>query len=308
MHSKDVGRKMPDLRTLGDLTDVCLARSEGVIAPGDWQRLADLRRRIRQRSGFLGEVLVVALAGGTGSGKSSLLNALCKSQVATVGIERPTTSKSLAAVPAGLEGDIGRFIEALGIDDMVELRTLDRTVFVDLPDFDSTFVDHRSIVESVLTVVDAVIWVLDPEKYADVVLHDDFLRPLSAYGGQMLFVLNKVDRLSGAAPLVVESLRIHLRSDGYDEPQIVTSVASASETTDLQVNAVIDALDERFDIKQAAIARLASEVGVEANRLWTSMSESTTRSQEAALAMASFVSLGVAAAEVRYAQRERAVV
>ncbi len=296
---------MPDLRTLGDLVDVCLARSEGVLPEDDWNELAALRGRIRQRAGFLGEVLVVALAGGTGSGKSSLFNALCRSQVATVGIERPTTSRSLAAVPDGLEGDIQPFIDALGIDEMVEVASLSHTVFVDLPDFDSTFTDHRSIVASVLSVVDAVLWVLDPEKYADVMVHDEFLRPLSAYRDQMLFVLNKADRLNSSLPLVVESLRLHLITDGYDDPVIVTTIAAANESTDLDVADLTTVLDERFDVKQSATTRLASDVGVVANRLWTLLSESPTRSTESAVAMASFVSLGVTAAEVRYERRTR---
>ncbi len=113
---------MADLHSLGDALDVCLARSEDVIEPNRWNDIASLRGRLRQRTGFLGEILVVALVGGTGSGKSSLLNALCGAQVATVGIERPTTSRSLAAVPKNLEGDVESFVRALGIDAIVTVE------------------------------------------------------------------------------------------------------------------------------------------------------------------------------------------
>lgn len=300
---------MTDLHKLGDLMDICLARSEEVLPDDDWQRLSDLRRRVRHRTGFLGEVLVVALAGGTGSGKSSLFNALCKAQVATVGIERPTTSKSLAAIPSSLDADITPLIDSLGIDRTVKVAALTTTVFVDLPDFDSTFTDHRAIVGAVLSVVDAVVWVLDPEKYADAVVHEEFIKPLNRYSDQMLFVLNKADRLNGSTHLVVESLRIHLMTDGYKDPDIVTTVAAASESTDLAVEELEVALAERFDVKQTAIARLASDVAIEANRLWKVMSEISpeANSPESALAMATFVSLGVAAAEVRHARSERMV-
>jgi hypothetical protein len=154
--------------------------------------------------------------------------------------------------------------------------------------------------------VDAVVWVLDPEKYADAVVHDDFIKPLHKYGDQMLFVLNKADRLNGSAPLVVESLRLHLMADGYQDPQIVTTVAAGSEATDLAVDQLETALAQRFDVKQAAINRLASDVGIEANRLWKILSESTVdaRSLDSALAMASLVSLGVTAAEVRHVRTE----
>ena len=293
---------MADLHRLGDLIDVCLARSEGVLTSDDWDGLADLRRRVRQRSGFLGEVLVVALAGGTGSGKSSLLNALCRRQVATVGIERPTTSRSLAAIPTDVEGDVASFVESLGIDDTVEVSTLDRTVFVDLPDFDSTFVDHRSVVENVLNVVDAVVWVLDPEKYADAMVHDEFIRPLSRYAEQMLFALNKADRLNGSSAVVVESLRLHLLMDGYSDPEIVTTIAAATESIDLSTAELEAALARRLDAKRSATARIAADVGSEANRLWASLShdDGSAQGPDSALAMASFVSLGVAAADIKY--------
>ncbi len=293
---------MADLHKLGDLIDVCLARSEGVLAQDDWDGLADLRRRVRQRSGFLGEVLVVALAGGTGSGKSSLLNALCRRQIATVGIERPTTSRSLAAIPTDVEGDVASFVASLGIDDTVEVAALDRTVFVDLPDFDSTFVDHRAVVENVLSVVDAVVWVLDPEKYADAMVHDEFIRPLSRYAEQMLFALNKADRLDGSGPMVVESLRLHLLMDGYSDPEIVTTVAAGTESVDLSTGELEAALARRLDIKRSATNRIASDVANEANRLWATLSrvDGSAHGPDAALAMASFVSLGVTAAEIRY--------
>jgi hypothetical protein len=95
-------------------------------------------------------------------------------------------------------------------------------------------------------------------------------------------------------------------ADGYQDPQIVTTVAAGSEATDLAVDQLETALAQRFDVKQAAINRLASDVGIEANRLWKILSESTVdaRSLDSALAMASLVSLGVTAAEVRHVRTE----
>ncbi|MDA2978671.1 MAG: 50S ribosome-binding GTPase [Actinomycetota bacterium] len=295
--------QIADLHTLGDTLDVCLARSEGVIQPDAWNEIAALRGRLRRRTGFLDEVLVVALAGGTGSGKSSLLNALCGTQVATVGIERPTTSTSLAAVPKNLEGDVRGFVQALGIETIVTVESLERIVFVDLPDFDSTFTDHRLIVESVLSVVDAVVWVLDPEKYADRLVHESFLTPLKRYGDQMIFVLNQVDRIADYEVDVVESLRAQLHANGYQDPQIVTTVAAANEGTDLSTEALESALASRLDLKHSAVAKLAVDVKIEANRRWHELDVEFVNLEgqeriDSAVAMASFVSLGVAAYEV----------
>ncbi|MCZ7533474.1 MAG: 50S ribosome-binding GTPase [Acidimicrobiia bacterium] len=294
---------MSDLSQLGDLLDVCLARSESVVNPDMWKELAALRGRLRRRTGFLGEILVVALAGGTGSGKSSLMNALCGVRVAEVGIERPTTSRCLAATPSDIVGDLSGFVVSLGIDEMIEVSGLDDLVLVDLPDFDSTFTDHRRIVETVLDVVDAVIWVFDPEKYSDRIIHDSFLKPLRGHQDQMLFVLNQADRLEGHLDQVKASLRVHLRDDGFIDPHVITTVATASESVDLSTDELESALAERLDIKETAIQGLAVDIAHAANRLWQHIDQSFDELQgderhEAALAMASFVSLGVAANHV----------
>ena len=45
--------------------------------------------------------------------------------------------------------------------------------------------------------VDVLVWVLDPEKYADAAVHDRYLVPLASHAGVLLVVLNQVDRLDG---------------------------------------------------------------------------------------------------------------
>lgn len=294
---------MRDVSELGDLLDICLARWEPIADPDAWDEVASLRGRLRRRTGFLGEVLVVALAGGTGSGKSSLLNALSGAPVADVGIERPTTSKCLAVTPSNIVGNLSEFVTSLGIDEMVQVPGLDDLVLVDLPDFDSTFTDHRRIVESVLDVVDAVVWVFDPEKYSDRIIHDSFLKPLAAHEDQMIFVLNQSDRLGDHAGPVKESLRAHLQEDGFVDPQVLQTVAAASETVDLSTDELVSALAERFDTKETAIRTLALSIARVANRMWRQLDASMEglsgeERQDTALVMASFVSLGIAAHQV----------
>ncbi len=294
---------MSDLSELSDLLDICLARSESVADPDMWEEVASLRGHLRRRTGFLGEVLVVALAGGTGSGKSSLMNTLCGAQIADVGIERPTTSRCLAAIPSDVAGNLSGFVASLGIDEMVEVSGLGDLVLVDLPDFDSTFTDHRRIVESVLDVVDAVIWVFDPEKYSDRIIHDSFLKPLRSHADQMLFVLNQADRLDEHIGLVRTSLRAHLLDDGFIDPHVITTVAAASETVDLSTDELKSALAERLDSKETAIQGLTVDIAHAANRLWQHIDDSFEglrgdERADAALAMASFVLLGIATHQV----------
>ena len=69
-------------------------------------------------------------------------------------------------------------------------------MILDLPDVDSVAAAHRASVEEVLPRVDAVAWVTDPEKYADALLHDEFLRTWLPRLDRQVVVLNKADRLA----------------------------------------------------------------------------------------------------------------
>ena len=66
-----------------------------------------------ERSGIGGEHTVVALAGATGSGKSSLFNALVGADVATIGARRPTTSRPTAGIWG--DADASELLDWLGV-------------------------------------------------------------------------------------------------------------------------------------------------------------------------------------------------
>ncbi|MFD6416105.1 GTPase [Streptomyces sp. NPDC060194] len=164
---------------------------------------------------------VVALAGATGSGKSTLFNALAGTQISEAGVRRPTTSAPIACSwsdgAAGLLDRLGvagrlRRRPILGASPDPQLRGL---VLVDLPDHDSAVTAHRDEVDRVLRLVDAVIWVVDPEKYADAVLHERYLRPMAGHAEVTFVVLNQIDRLAPeAADAVLDDLRRLLDDDG----------------------------------------------------------------------------------------------
>ncbi|GAA2487536.1 50S ribosome-binding GTPase [Terrabacter carboxydivorans] len=66
-----------------------------------------------ERSGITGDHTVVALAGATGSGKSSLFNALVGADVATIGARRPTTSRPTAGLWG--DSDASELLDWLGV-------------------------------------------------------------------------------------------------------------------------------------------------------------------------------------------------
>jgi ribosome biogenesis GTPase A len=59
-----------------------------------------------RRMGFPGDAYVLAFVGGTGVGKSSLLNALAGETVSPASVRRPTTSVPVAWVPAPESGSV----------------------------------------------------------------------------------------------------------------------------------------------------------------------------------------------------------
>ncbi|MEU8295960.1 GTPase [Micromonospora sp. NPDC048909] len=210
---------------------------------------------------------VVALAGATGSGKSSLFNALARLELSPVGVRRPTTGVTHACVWGQQEGAVRlldwvgvlprhRFVResALDGDDESALHGL---VLLDLPDFDSVQRSHRMEVDRLLGLVDQVIWVVDPQKYADRVIHTGYLREFHRHRDVTLVVLNQADRLPPAElPRVLADLRRLLDADGLDGvPLLATTAIDPAGIGDLRA-----ALERTVAERQAALRRLAGDV------------------------------------------------
>jgi GTP-binding protein EngB required for normal cell division len=217
---------------------------------------------------------VVALAGSTGSGKSSLFNALARLKLSPVGVRRPTTGMAHACVWGPLEPAnqlldwVGvlprqRFIResALDGDDEAALRGL---VLLDLPDFDSVENSHRVEVDRLLGLVDQVIWVVDPQKYGDRILHNAYLKHFSSHGDVTVVVLNQADRLTPQdTELVLGDLRRLLEEDGLaGVPAMATSAKQPGMLTELR-----ESLEKTVAERQAALRRLAGDLDTVAGQL-----------------------------------------
>ena len=190
-----------------DKVDTAVAESAGALDRTEVESVAALARDTRMRLSYPDSIVVVALAGGTGSGKSSLVNAIAGEEVALTGGIRPMTSEPLALVPADGAGALAGYLDELEISDRVEHDGPSWLCVLDLPDNDSVEVDHRHRVDALLPRVDMVAWVTDPEKYRDAVLHHQYISEMSGYQEQFLFVLNQIDRLDPEdAGVVVDDL------------------------------------------------------------------------------------------------------
>ncbi|MFI6860821.1 GTP-binding protein [Streptomyces sp. NPDC050421] len=264
----------PRLDALRELVGLSRARLErtDLAEAGRVLDEAAARQRLSSRH------TVVAIAGASGSGKSTLFNSLAGAQISESGLRRPTTAAPLAC--SWTDGAAG-LLDRLAIPGRLRRRpqaggtaadeALQGLVLVDLPDHDSAARGHRDQVDRVLALVDAVIWVVDPEKYADAALHERYLRPLAGHAEVTFVVLNQIDRLPGeAADQVLDDLRRLLDEDGmalgeHGEPG--ATVLSLSALTGDGVGELRELLGRFVQDRTAATRRLSADVDAAAARL-----------------------------------------
>lgn len=253
--------------------------------------------KVRQRTSLSGSHTVVALAGATGSGKSSLFNALVGAPVSRVGARRPTTSTPTAAIwgqePAaplldwlkvGARHQVER-VSAGGVDaqdpesPIADAPGLDGLVLLDLPDFDSREAANRIEADRVLELVDVFVWVTDPQKYADARLHDEYLRVLAGHDAVTLVVLNQADRLTHDAVAACRAdLTRLLTADGVEHVEVIAT----SATTGVGVQALTARIRESVESHNAAEQRLLGDLRGCAQRLRAGVGDREERLDEQA--------------------------
>ena len=182
--------------------------------------------------------LVVAFMGGTGVGKSSLLNRLAGQAIARTGVERPTSREvtlyhhqdlSIARLPKGLP------LEKIRINSHqnAEYRNI---LWIDMPDFDSVEQANRELVMEWLPHVDILIYVVSPERYRD----GKAWRLLLQEGNKhaWLFVLNKWDL---GDSVQAEDFKKQLQQAGFDSP-VIFKTSCAGNGLDDEFEALVQHL------------------------------------------------------------------
>ncbi len=225
----------------------------------------DVLTRAGERLRLSSSHTVVSLAGGTGSGKSSLFNQLSGADFSAVGVTRPVTREAHACV-WGVAGS-GPLLEWLGVPRRYRYarasalgsgeQSMAGLVLLDLPDHDSVLGHATDLVETLAGLSDLMIWVLDPQKYADAAVHRRFLMPLAGHSEVVAVVLNQCDLLTvGQIEDCVTDLRRLLDDEGLGEvPILVTSAKTGEGIEELR-----KLLIETVSARRAASTRIAADV------------------------------------------------
>jgi GTP-binding protein EngB required for normal cell division len=226
---------------------------------------SDLLTRAGERLMLSSEHTVVALAGGTGSGKSALFNRLAGADFSMVGVTRPVTSEAHACV-WGVTGS-GPLLEWLGVPRRYRYarssaldsgeQSMNGLVLLDMPDHDSVMGHATDLVDHLVGLSDLMIWVLDPQKYADAAVHRRFLVPLAGHSEVVAVVLNQADLLTaGQIEECVHDLRRLLDSENLHDVQVlVTSAATGAGIEELR-----KLLIEAVSARRASAARISADV------------------------------------------------
>ena len=102
-----------------------------------------------------------------------------------------------------------------------------------------------------------MLWVVEPQKYADASLHDRYLRPLATHAAAMAVVLNQADLL---APAEVAAWRKDMERLLSDDGVPKLPLAVVSARTGDGIPELRRLLADRVAARDAAVARLAADL------------------------------------------------
>lgn len=210
-------RAWQDARLLHPVTAIQRAEIEGLTD--------DLQRKFHALD-VDQPLLVAMLMGGTGVGKSTLMNALAGAAIAQASFERPTTRDPVVYFHQSVDPE--KLDPALRLCRLVrhDRESLRHKIIVDTPDVDSNDLANREKLIALLPVADVVLYVGSQEKYHDQIGWELFKdhRQRRAFA----FVLNKWDRCVQVGPSGVrpdEDLLKDLKAEGFENPKLFRTTA-----------------------------------------------------------------------------------
>jgi len=214
--------------------------------------------------------LLAVVGGSTGSGKSTLVNAIVGQQVTTSGVIRPTTRQPvLVANPAdsawfnstrvlpGLareQGEAGANPSATSLRTVASGAVSPGLALLDAPDFDSIDDRNRALASQLLAAADLWVFVTTPARYADQMVWN-FLNDAAGRDIEVIVVLNRVDE--DALATVPDDLRRMMAEAGLGEATLYTVPDAGQVETLLPDNLVQPIRDHLHSLAEDTAARRA---------------------------------------------------
>ena len=169
--------------------------ASSLLSESTIQDYREQARDILEKSRHTGSSIVIGLIGGTGVGKSTLINALAGEEVSRASDRRPFTDRAVIYRHRDQDLSFEKRDDLFKHPDATHvIESIKDIVIIDMPDFDSYHQANVRTVMELMPALDMVLWVVSPEKYADASFFD-FVKRCHAHQSNFSFVFNKSDQL-----------------------------------------------------------------------------------------------------------------
>ncbi len=237
-------------------------RDLGWLLPRDVERFSVDRRSPAALFPNSGQrPLIVAFFGGTGVGKSTLLNRLAEHEVARTGVMRPTSREVSLYIHCAV--DLERLPEKFPIEKVrIDRHAVDKMkniLWIDMPDIDSTETANREIVLEWLPHIDVLVYVVSPERYRDEKGWQLLLSKGARYA--WLFAMNQIDQ---GDPSQRDDFIKQLLNAGFKNPIVFATDCSGTESAGRdefrQLQETIENLANRHTIEHLEFRSLVAHM------------------------------------------------
>ncbi|CAN2049371.1 putative GTP-binding protein [Candidatus Magnetomoraceae bacterium gMMP-1] len=185
--------KIPIFKRIKELDQL----AKGILLCADDQAMIrDLSEKVKKELEKAAQMpLKIGLAGGTGVGKSTIINFLAGQNISEASHRRPHTDRIVIYHHENIEPVFHKDYAFFGSVISHNRDNIQHVILCDMPDFDSLITAHRKMVQDFVMELDLLLWVSSPEKYGDRAMFN-LMDVLQKSSDNFCFVLNKIDQLN----------------------------------------------------------------------------------------------------------------